>query len=137
VQRFSLNQSLIALCKRGSMKETEAILDEIFRLVSEQAKAYVPILRWKHAERFALRYLHEEDRKRITPLIELTPQTFQSRKTAERVAPHATRYKWSIKRQRNCWNHVVIFPSFWTCVMSPSMSSGLVAKRTPSNISPR
>jgi hypothetical protein len=39
VQRCSLNQSLIALCKRGSMKETEAILDEIFRLVSEQAKA--------------------------------------------------------------------------------------------------
>lgn len=32
---------------------------------------YVPILRWKQAERFALRYLHEEDRKRITPLIEL------------------------------------------------------------------
>jgi hypothetical protein len=47
---------------------------------------YVPILRWKQAERFALRYLHEEDRKRITPLIELTPQTFKSRKTAERVS---------------------------------------------------
>jgi hypothetical protein len=41
---------------------------------------YVPILRWKQAERFALRYFHEEDRKRITPLIELTPQTFKSRK---------------------------------------------------------
>jgi hypothetical protein len=47
---------------------------------------YVPILRWKQAERFALRYLREEDRKRITPLIELTPQTFKSRKTAERVS---------------------------------------------------
>jgi hypothetical protein len=47
---------------------------------------YVPILRWKQAERFALRYLHGEDRKRITPLIELTPQTFKSRKTAERVS---------------------------------------------------
>jgi hypothetical protein len=47
---------------------------------------YVPILRWKHAERFALRKLHEEVRKRITPLIELTPLTFKSRKTADRVA---------------------------------------------------
>jgi hypothetical protein len=47
---------------------------------------YVPILRWKQAERFALRYLREEDRKRITPLIELTPQTFKSPKTAERVS---------------------------------------------------
>ena len=47
---------------------------------------YVPILRWKQAERFALRYLQEEDRKRITPLIELTPLTFQSRKTARREA---------------------------------------------------
>jgi hypothetical protein len=47
---------------------------------------YVPILRWKQAERFALRCLREEDRKRITPLIELTPQTFKSRKTAERVS---------------------------------------------------
>jgi hypothetical protein len=47
---------------------------------------YVPILRWKQAERFALRYLHEADRKSITPLIELTPLTFKSRKTAEHVA---------------------------------------------------
>jgi Beta protein len=44
---------------------------------------YVPILRWKQAERFALHYLHEEDRKRITPLIELTPLTFKSRKNRE------------------------------------------------------
>ena len=39
---------------------------------------YVPILRWKQAERYALRYLHAEDRKRITPLIELTPTIFKS-----------------------------------------------------------
>jgi len=47
---------------------------------------YVPILRWKHAERFALRYLQEGERKRITPLIELTPATFNSRKTTKREA---------------------------------------------------
>jgi Beta protein len=47
---------------------------------------YVPILRWKQAERLALRYLREDDRKRITPLIELTPVTFKSGKTAEQGA---------------------------------------------------
>jgi hypothetical protein len=47
---------------------------------------YVPILRWKQAERFALRHLHEEDRRRITPLIELTPTIFKSRKTTRRDA---------------------------------------------------
>ena len=47
---------------------------------------YVPILHWKQAERFALRYLQEADRRRITPLIELTPLTFKSRKTAQREA---------------------------------------------------
>ena len=44
---------------------------------------YVPILRWKQAERFALRNLHEDDRKRITPLIELTPTIFKSRRNRE------------------------------------------------------
>ena len=40
---------------------------------------YVPILRWKQAERFALRNLHENDCERITPLIELTPTIFKPR----------------------------------------------------------
>jgi hypothetical protein len=39
---------------------------------------YVPILRWKQAERYALRNLRDEDRDRITPLIELTPTIFKS-----------------------------------------------------------
>ena len=39
-------------------------------------KHYVPILRWKQAERFALRYLRDGDRVRITPLIEITPKSF-------------------------------------------------------------
>lgn len=47
---------------------------------------YVPILRWKHAERFALHHLQEEGRKRITPLIELTPAVFRTRKTAQRAS---------------------------------------------------
>ncbi len=34
---------------------------------------YVPILRWRPAEIVALRQLYEQDRKRITPLIEVLP----------------------------------------------------------------
>jgi len=41
---------------------------------------YVPILRWKQAERLALRALNEEDRTRVTPLIELIPTIFKPRK---------------------------------------------------------
>jgi hypothetical protein len=42
---------------------------------------YLPILRWKQAERYALKNLRDEDRDRITPLIELTPTIFKSRRT--------------------------------------------------------
>jgi hypothetical protein len=41
---------------------------------------YVPILRWKQAERIALRYLQAQDRERITPLIELTSTIFKRRR---------------------------------------------------------
>jgi len=37
---------------------------------------YVPILRWKRAERIALRRLREGDRRIITPLLELIPRDF-------------------------------------------------------------
>lgn len=47
---------------------------------------YVPILRWKQAERYALRNLRNEDRDRITPLIELTPTIFKSRRTEDQEA---------------------------------------------------
>lgn len=73
---------------------------------------YVPILRWKQAERFALRYLQEEDRKKITPLIELTPLTFKSKKTAHREAlplePVQVVHKESKKLLEACGN----FPFF-------------------------
>lgn len=41
---------------------------------------YVPILRWKQAERLALRYLREDQATQITPLIELTPKLFTTRR---------------------------------------------------------
>lgn len=47
-------------------------------MVSEMQ--YIPILRWKQAERFALGALKEQDRSRITPLIELIPTMFKQRK---------------------------------------------------------
>jgi hypothetical protein len=45
---------------------------------------YVPILRWKQAERFALQFLREEDRKNITPLIEITPRVFDAPEKGKR-----------------------------------------------------
>src|SRR2546426_3389737 len=47
-------------------------------------KHYVPILRWKQAERFALKHLLEDDRKMITPLIEITPKVFEAPKTGKK-----------------------------------------------------
>jgi hypothetical protein len=44
---------------------------------------YVPILRWKQAEKLALRHLHNEDRDRITPLIEITPKSFDPPKAGK------------------------------------------------------
>jgi len=37
---------------------------------------YVPVLRWKQAERFALKQLFDADRRAVTPLIELCPKDF-------------------------------------------------------------
>jgi hypothetical protein len=42
-------------------------------------KRYVPILRWKQAERFALRNLAEDVRNRITPLLQLLPESIAIR----------------------------------------------------------
>lgn len=42
---------------------------------------YVPVLRWKRAERRALRELFTKDKSRITPIIEIIPENFQPTKT--------------------------------------------------------
>ena len=44
-------------------------------------KHYVPVLRWKQAEREALQYLESNIQDRITPLIELIPSNFKEKKT--------------------------------------------------------
>jgi hypothetical protein len=37
---------------------------------------YVPVLRWKQAERLALSYLDDVDKDGMTPLVELPPRYF-------------------------------------------------------------
>ncbi len=89
----------------------------------------VAILRWKQAERSALRYLHEEDRKRITPLIELTPLTFKSRKTPNRVAtaldPTQVVHQEAKKLLESCAN----FPSATRRSRAVSCCMGAVSAR--------
>ncbi len=41
---------------------------------------YVPVIRWKRGERWALANLHPEVRSRVTPLIEFIPQNFEEKK---------------------------------------------------------
>ena len=47
-------------------------------------KHYVPILRWKMAERLALQALRLQDRAEITPLIEFTPKIFDAPREGEK-----------------------------------------------------
>ncbi len=44
---------------------------------------YVPILRWKQAERLALRNLDAETRAGMTPLLEITPRALAAEETAD------------------------------------------------------
>jgi len=46
---------------------------------------YVPILRWKQAERLALRNLREDKAMHITPLIELVPELFRTNNTEKNL----------------------------------------------------
>jgi hypothetical protein len=41
---------------------------------------YVPILRWKQAEKLALHRLRTDDKARMTPVIEITPKSFSPKK---------------------------------------------------------
>lgn len=41
---------------------------------------YVPVLRWKRGEQYAVRELREEDKDNITPMIELVPSNFTAKK---------------------------------------------------------
>ena len=73
---------------------------------------YVPILRWKQAERYALRNLRDEDRDRITPLIELTPTIFKSRRTEDQEAKRLDPTQFLKRKLRNSSKPVLIARSF-------------------------
>ena len=40
---------------------------------------YVPVLRWKQAEKDSLEWLREEDKSRLKPLLEIIPQSFRAK----------------------------------------------------------
>ena len=63
-------------------------------------RRYVPILRWKEAERLALRNLGEDIRGRITPLVQLVPESIAVGKRTP-TASHALLKITS--DMRDCW----------------------------------
>ena len=79
---------------------------------------YVPILRWKAAERNALRELRPAISKRITPLIEPTPWSFEDKKPKE---PEKQKKQKTIEQKISkiaedmfqLWGQDPIFIDFW------------------------
>jgi hypothetical protein len=72
---------------------------------------YVPILRWKQGERFALRDLYDQDRGRMTPLIELVPSDF----THERIRKCGSlndKFKKTAEQLDSCWHKSPFFIDF-------------------------
>lgn len=63
---------------------------------------YVPILRWKRAERVALRELRPTDKHAITPLVELIPRDF----VGESVEGTLSK---KVREIAQCWGSVPIF----------------------------
>ncbi len=63
-------------------------------------KSYVPILRWKQAERFALRDLADDVRTRITPLVQLLPESIAIGKKTPSIS-HA--FRKVAKEMSECW----------------------------------
>jgi hypothetical protein len=73
-------------------------------------KHYVPVLRWKQAERLALRDLGDDARIRITPLVQLVPESIATGKRTATVA-HALR---KIARDmRECWGTSLLLVDLW------------------------
>jgi hypothetical protein len=77
---------------------------------------YVPILRWKRGERFALGGLAEEDRSVITPLVEMTPKMFdaykQGKKKGSRPEPAQVLFD-TAKGHLKDWGYSPFFIDFW------------------------
>ena len=73
---------------------------------------YVPILRWKEAERLALRDLGEDTRDRITPLVQLVPESIA---TGKRIRTAREALQKVAQDMRECWGRS---DSWLTCAES-------------------
>jgi len=86
-------------------------------------KHYVPILRWKRAEWVALRDLAGDIRSHITPLIELTPRSFEARNNRPAPDPADVLARDAIGLQQH-WGTASFFVDMWH--LNPGLRVGNV-----------
>jgi hypothetical protein len=83
---------------------------------------YVPVLRWKQAEWLALRHLGEEERARITPLVEITRRSVAPR--TRRPTIEQMLRKNATDMQAN-WGLAPLFVDLWHLEPNPALGNGL------------
>ncbi|NQU26606.1 MAG: hypothetical protein HQ567_35425 [Candidatus Nealsonbacteria bacterium] len=69
---------------------------------------YVPVLRWKAAEKGALQWLYEKDKSRVTPLVEIIPPAFQSKDDGKSL-PVRTVLRTIAMDIEKCWGSSPLF----------------------------
>ena len=69
---------------------------------------YVPILRWKAGEMWALAKMAPEQSARLTPLIELVPETFAQTKVKKKLSPDEV-VRRVVEQIYEHWGHDSIF----------------------------
>ena len=85
---------------------------------------YVPILRWKRAERIALRQLRDGDRRVITPLMELVPGNFGPNSKDLVPAPQNVLAKVATQVGKD-WGASSIFVDLWLLSPMPRLRDGV------------
>ena len=69
---------------------------------------YVPVLRWKAAEKDALQWLRKEDKSRLKPLLEIIPCSFQAKDDAPSRSVGAVLHSIAQDIDR-CWGSSPVF----------------------------
>lgn len=69
---------------------------------------YVPALRWKQAEWMALRYLEDDVRRAVTPILEIPASRFQPRKAEARMDVEG-RLEETVEEIANSWGRSPFF----------------------------
>ena len=84
---------------------------------------YVPVLRWKAAERDALQNMRQSDKARITPLVELVPKllTYFGPKVGMTADIKVSRAASEMSR---VWGHEPIFVDFWLLNLAIAINGG-------------